>query len=186
MNLDNLMNNEIIYLILVLLISLYGGLIAPKLPNQIILFFDTFIGKILFLFLIGFIASKRSDISLLISLVFLITIHQLNKVKMEEYSNYKLKEYFEKSGTPIEDILENDIQENIYDNSCNLRQSCNNNLNNPCPHHSTVHSERNYNYMSDSNKFYNTHNSCEFKKSKEYSFVPADNLDGNDTKYAPI
>lgn len=80
--------------ILILLISLYATLIAPKLPNNVLYFFDTLLGKFIIIFLIGYLASKKLDISIIVSLGFLITLHYLNKNKIDNYINYKSRELF--------------------------------------------------------------------------------------------
>ena len=45
------LNNKTFTVVISLILVLYAGLAAPALPNQVILFFDTMVGKILFLFL---------------------------------------------------------------------------------------------------------------------------------------
>ena len=87
-NLHQFLNNKTILALITILLALYGGLIAPALPNSVIKFFDTTFGKIFFIFLIGFSASKNIQLALMISVVFVIMLNISNKVKAEEFRTY--------------------------------------------------------------------------------------------------
>ena len=87
-NLHQFLNNKTILALITILLALYGGLIAPALPNSVIKFFDTTFGKIFFIFLIGFSASKNIQVALMISVVFVIMLNISNKVKAEEFRTY--------------------------------------------------------------------------------------------------
>ena len=88
-SLESLVEDKTFTMVASLVLTLYAGLAAPALPNSVILFFDTFAGKLLFLFLIGFTASRNIQVALMVALAFIITLHTLNKRKTEEYLNYK-------------------------------------------------------------------------------------------------
>jgi hypothetical protein len=94
--------------------ALYAGMLAPKLPNSVLYFFDSIPGKFLFIFLIAFLASRdlpnSLQTALIISFVFLIGLTTL--------SNIKLKEQF-KNIQAVEDFSDNvreefSIRDNIY------------------------------------------------------------------------
>lgn len=87
-NLHQFLNNKTILALVTILLALYGGLIAPALPNSVIKFFDTTFGKIFFIFLIGFSASQNIQVALMISVVFVIMLNISNKVKAEEFRTY--------------------------------------------------------------------------------------------------
>ena len=42
---NNLLNNQTVVNVLTLVLALYAALAAPALPNSVILFFDTLVGK---------------------------------------------------------------------------------------------------------------------------------------------
>ena len=88
-SLESLVEDKTFTMVASLVLTLYAGLAAPALPNSVILFFDTFAGKLLFLFLIGFTASRNIQVALMVALAFIITLHTLNKRKTEEYLNYR-------------------------------------------------------------------------------------------------
>ena len=69
-------------------VGLYSGFLAPKLPNSVIYFFDTTIGKLLFIFLIAFVASRNVPnsftVALVVSIAFLLTLTALERTKVRE------------------------------------------------------------------------------------------------------
>ena len=92
---DNVLNNKTFSVIISLLLVLYAGLAAPALPNQVILFFDTAVGKVLFLFLIGFVASRNVQVALMVAVAYVITLHIANQRATEQYLNYRTFENFQ-------------------------------------------------------------------------------------------
>ena len=50
-------------LVCVLLLALYAGLAAPALPNVLIEMADSHVGRLVFLFLIGYVASKNIKVA---------------------------------------------------------------------------------------------------------------------------
>ena len=101
-----------------LILALYAGMAAPALPNSVILFFDTIPGKILFLFLIGFMASRNIQVALMIAVAFVVTLHVANQRTTEQYINFMARERFY-SGGPVGDAdniaeFENDAMSENY------------------------------------------------------------------------
>jgi hypothetical protein len=83
-----LFDNKIFVGILGLFLAVYAGWLAPALPNSVIGFFDTAIGKLLFIFVIAFVASRdvpnSFQVALIVSIIFLVTLTVLNNLKMKE------------------------------------------------------------------------------------------------------
>ena len=92
--LDSLFDNKTFTTVVSLTLALYAGLAAPALPDSIIYFFDTIVCKLLFLFLIGFVASRNVQVALMIALAFLVTLYVANKRATEHYINYGYLEHF--------------------------------------------------------------------------------------------
>ena len=64
---DRLFSNQYVTSIVSLLLALYAGAVAPSLPNAVIRLFDTIPGKIVFAFLIAFLASRNSQLAIMVS-----------------------------------------------------------------------------------------------------------------------
>ena len=94
-DLNRMLDKPNITVIITLILTLYSGLAAPALPNQVIEFFDTFPGRILFIFLIGFTASKNIQVALMIAVAFVVTLHILNQRSIEQYKSFKYLEQFQ-------------------------------------------------------------------------------------------
>lgn len=75
---NNLVNNNYVASILILFITLYSSYVAPVLPDRILNLFNTNFSKIILCFLIAYTASRNIRISLIISILFIITIHYAN------------------------------------------------------------------------------------------------------------
>ena len=78
-NINEMLDNKNVSTIITLSLALYAGLAAPALPNEVILFFDTVIGRLLLVFLIGFTASKNIEVALMVAVAFVVTLHVLNQ-----------------------------------------------------------------------------------------------------------
>ena len=91
---NNLLNNQTVVNVLTLVLALYAALAAPALPNSVILFFDTLVGKLLLLFLIGYTASQNIQVSLMVAVAFVVTLQVINKRQTEEYINFLRRENF--------------------------------------------------------------------------------------------
>ena len=93
-NINEMLDNKNVSTIITLCLALYAGLAAPALPNEIILFFDTVLGRILLVFLIGFTASKNIEVALMVAVAFVVTLHVLNQRSIEQYQSFKYLENF--------------------------------------------------------------------------------------------
>lgn len=79
MNLINkLLNNNYVASILILFVTFYASYVAPILPSKILNLFNTNLSKIILCFLIAYTASRNIRLSLVISIVFIITVHYAN------------------------------------------------------------------------------------------------------------
>lgn len=121
-----------------LFFALYAGWLAPKLPNSVIYFFDTIPGKLLFIFIIAFVASRRVEnsfqVALVVSVMFLVTLTVLNKVKMQEAFQNLSMEHFNLMGT-MQNIMQGQHQEDYADSTdgelgkaCKPNNMCNDGL----------------------------------------------------------
>ena len=85
---DKLLKHKNLKLVLILMVTIYSALLAPALPNSIIKFFDTILGKLLFVFLIGYMASKNIQVALIVSIGFIVTLQIIERRKIENYINF--------------------------------------------------------------------------------------------------
>ena len=85
LKLNKFTENKNSKVIISLLIGLYATVAAPALPNNIILFFDTIIGKLLFIFLIAYMASKNIQVAIMLAVAFVTTLTVVNYRKMEHF-----------------------------------------------------------------------------------------------------
>ena len=81
-NLLDVFENKTFVTILSIVLALYSAMLAPALPNNVIYFFDTIIGKVLFMFLIGYVASRNVQISLMLVVAFVVTLTLATKNKI--------------------------------------------------------------------------------------------------------
>jgi len=83
-----LFDNKLFVACLGVFLAVYAGWLAPALPNSVIGFFDTAVGKLIFIFLIAFVASRNVpnsfQVALIVSVGFLVTLSVLNNIKMKE------------------------------------------------------------------------------------------------------
>lgn len=107
---DKLLKMKNVKLVVVLCIALYAGAIAPALPNVVIEFFDTIPGKLLFLFVIGYMASRDVQIALMIAVAFLLTLHIFNKRVGETYRNV-YERFGSSEPAEEEDVCGNNVDE---------------------------------------------------------------------------
>ncbi len=109
MVLKPLFENKTFVAALGLFLAVYPGWLAPALPNSVIGFFDTSIGKLVFIFLIAFVASRNVpnsfQVALLVSVGFLITLTVLNNLKMKEAFMNLSVEHFDMM-SQMNDLLE--------------------------------------------------------------------------------
>lgn len=92
-NLDNqfrrMLNNRTVVSVLSLLLALYAGAAAPKLPNEVVLFFDSALGKTLFMFLIVYLSSRSTQLSIMVAVAFLVTLSCMNKRNLEGFKDHE-------------------------------------------------------------------------------------------------
>ena len=87
-HLKTLLKHKHLKLVLILMVTIYSALLAPALPNSVIKFFDTIPGKLLFVFLIGYTASKNIQVALIVAIGFIVTLQIIERRKIENYINY--------------------------------------------------------------------------------------------------
>jgi len=104
-----LFENKIFVACLGAFLAVYAGWLAPALPNSVIGFFDTAVGKLLFIFLIAFVASRNVpnsfQVALIVSVGFLVTLSVLNNIKMKEAFVNLSVEHFDMM-SQMNDLLE--------------------------------------------------------------------------------
>lgn len=92
-NFDNqfrkMLNNKTVVSVLSLLLALYAGAAAPKLPNEVVIFFDSVLGKTLFMFLIVYLSSRNTQLSIMVAVAFLVTLSCMNKRNLEGFKTKK-------------------------------------------------------------------------------------------------
>jgi hypothetical protein len=92
---DRLLKHKYLNLLVVLLIALYAGMAAPALPNFVVTAVDSTVGKLVFLFLIGFVASRNIQVALMVAVAFVVTLHVSNTRATERFINLRTTELFE-------------------------------------------------------------------------------------------
>jgi hypothetical protein len=111
-----LFENTIFVALLGLFLAVYAGWLAPALPNSVISFFDTSVGKLLFIFLIAFVASRNVpnslQVALIVSVIFLITLTVLNNMKMKEAFRTMGTEHFELM-SQMRELMNNNMMEHV-------------------------------------------------------------------------
>jgi hypothetical protein len=113
---------------LFLFFGLYAGFLAPALPNSVLHFFDTVVGKLLFIFLIAFIATRQIDgsigVALIVAVMFLLTLTVLNNVKMNESFRNLGMEHFELMNQ-MRDVVSEQFADTATDGSATTNASTN-------------------------------------------------------------
>ena len=111
---NRLLKNKNVSLVLSLLIAMYAGLAAPALPNAIVRAADSTLGKLFFLFLIAYAASRNIQVALMVAVAFVLTLHIANQRATEFYINNV--ERFNEGN--------NEGKECDVDDDCSDAQSC--------------------------------------------------------------
>ena len=87
--LDIAFSNPYSKTVLTLLLVLYGGLAAPKLPSNIVKIFDNNIARVMMLTLIVYLGQKDAKLAIMMSICFVVSMDTLSKYKMfENFSTY--------------------------------------------------------------------------------------------------
>ena len=112
-------NNQYVSAVLMILIIAYAGIVAPRLPENIVNVLDHPLVKLIVFFLIVFIARQHAGIAIVTSIAVLVTLMTLNKynVKREMMENLSMMESnLDKCNSwdceRIEDKIGQDIQNN--------------------------------------------------------------------------
>jgi len=79
---EKVLNNEVVFSILSLLLVIYGSLAAPSLPHKITKWFDYSVVKVIIFFIIAYLATKNTTIAIITAVGVLLTLQQLSKQKM--------------------------------------------------------------------------------------------------------
>jgi hypothetical protein len=108
---NSMLDSQTVTTVVSLLLALYAALVAPALPNSVILLFDTIPGKVLLLFLIGFTASRNIQVALMIAVAFVITLHIINKRVTEQYINFLTRENFISTSNKDTEEADEDVSE---------------------------------------------------------------------------
>jgi hypothetical protein len=102
-----LLDNKTLTIVLSILIVLYSALAAPALPNSVVLFFDTWYGKLLFMFLIAFVASHNVQVALVIAILFLILLNMATKLEVEKF---KMERFEDKKNADMSTEMTNKLK----------------------------------------------------------------------------
>ena len=84
--LTKLFENKTSKTIITLILALYASAVAPALPNNIILFFDSVLGKLLFIFLIAYVASRDVQVAIMLAVAFIITLTVIDRRRIEQFA----------------------------------------------------------------------------------------------------
>ena len=95
-SLNTLFDNKTFSTSMSLLLALYAGAAAPALPNNVIVFFDTVIGKLLITFLIAYLSSKNIQLALMLAVAFVVSLNIINTNKINE--GFRTIENYENDG----------------------------------------------------------------------------------------
>merc|ERR1711991_586118 len=67
------------------------------------------VGKVIFLFLIGFMASRNVQVALMIAVAFVVTLHVVNQRTTEQYFNFTNENFTSKNVNPQEAEVNSDF-----------------------------------------------------------------------------
>ena len=76
--LNTMMDNPIFNSVLVIILVLYITLAAPKLPPSVVQIFEHPLVKLIYIFLIAYLASKDATVALVVAIVILVTLQTLS------------------------------------------------------------------------------------------------------------
>ena len=82
--LDSQIKNPYIIGLLNVVMVLYAGLVAPELPQIVKVVFNHTAGKVIFIAMIAFIANKNPSISIMLAVIFIITMNMM-KPKLQTF-----------------------------------------------------------------------------------------------------
>ena len=119
--LKNAFSNKYFSTSVSVVLALYAGALAPALPNKLIEIADTLLGKIIFVFLIGYLSTKNIQLSIMVAVAFAVTLTVVNKNRINEaYSNYNMVKN-------INSVYNNEINSNTFDCEESILEKINDN-----------------------------------------------------------
>jgi hypothetical protein len=83
-NVTKVLNNPYVSAALTLFVILYASLARPQLPEALLMLFDNVFFRLLMLFLIAFMAVHNTQVALIVSVAFLITMNLLSEQRLAE------------------------------------------------------------------------------------------------------
>ena len=83
--LDSQIKNPYIIGLLNVVMVLYAGLVAPELPQIVKVIFNHTVGKIMFIAMIAFVANKNPSISIMLAVVFIVTMNMIQTEKFAQH-----------------------------------------------------------------------------------------------------
>jgi len=78
------LRNEYVSSALLIFLIVYASYAAPRLPGYILVLFDHPLIKLLLFFLIAYSAKQNPTVSIIAAIALLVTIHALNKAKLDQ------------------------------------------------------------------------------------------------------
>ena len=115
----NILHNKYLSGFVSLLLALYAVYVAPELPNEVLQFFDTPIGRLLFIFLAAYLASEgNTQVALMVSIALTISLMAMEKKSLEEsfaQQQVQQSDQFQPSGYPYEGFQDGDGSSNPSD-----------------------------------------------------------------------
>lgn len=114
--LSHLKNNQYVSAILYLLLILYAGLAAPRLPYSVAKWFDNTFVKLVLFFLIVYIAKSNASVALIVALAVWISMLTANK--------YLMMEHFASASEDKSMCQHNDINCKCSVNGCKCGTQC--------------------------------------------------------------
>ena len=127
--------NKTFVTVLSIILGIYSGAVAPALPNELIQLADTVLGKLVFTFLIGYLATRNVQLAIMAAVAFVVTLTVANGNKMEEaYRNF---EHFDAAMPAMPDTFKSE-PESHEDNSDHSTEPDHSNEPTGSPDHSDV------------------------------------------------
>ena len=99
LNPEYLVQNSYLFAVLSIFLVIYGPRLHPKLPESLKNLFNNPVFRAIILFLISFLASKNFQSSIVITVIFLVTMNILHTSKV--FNNFKNYEKFTNNGPPV-------------------------------------------------------------------------------------
>ncbi len=86
-NVRPVVRNEYVYPVLIAFLAMYPALIRPKLPTYIEKLFENPIFRLVLISYILYKSKRDMKMAIMIASVFLITMHMINKRKVDKFAN---------------------------------------------------------------------------------------------------